>query len=369
MGKNPKVFISYSHQDEKYSLLILDLANRLRSEGIDANIDLYEESPEEGWPKWMEKQIVEADFVLVVCSESYNKKFYSNDELGRGVCWEVNIVYQCIYNEFSKNSKFIPVFFSKDENQYIPLPLKSFTYYMLSDDEQYNSLYWRLRGIRKNAKPELGELRDLPLKTRRTMFTASPINIEKWDKAQWKGVVYYFPPVRPILGLFFENYQFGVEIFKEWKIKLKRSSPEDMFSISFITPPFPSDKRINHDKERNFGEGYFIHIGPNVSATFTNIVDLGFELSDVFLKTVSRFRWVDEREGAFKREMLQERMKLNHSCDIMPTGLINPSAPPSESNLFFDPSLMIQVKDIDQIRGVDVRKSDSRHVVFRKNQE
>lgn len=57
MAENPKVFISYSHQDAAYEKKVFEFANRLRTEGIDASIDLYEEAPKEGWPRWMENQI------------------------------------------------------------------------------------------------------------------------------------------------------------------------------------------------------------------------------------------------------------------------------------------------------------------------
>lgn len=78
MSENPKVFISYSHQDEGYEKKVLSFANRLRSEGIDANIDLYEEAPKEGWPRWMENQILWADYVVVLASKSYYDKCYSD---------------------------------------------------------------------------------------------------------------------------------------------------------------------------------------------------------------------------------------------------------------------------------------------------
>ena len=65
MENNPKVFISYAHKNQAYEDKVLELANRLRSEGIDAMIDQYEEAPPEGWPRWMEHQIMESEFVLV----------------------------------------------------------------------------------------------------------------------------------------------------------------------------------------------------------------------------------------------------------------------------------------------------------------
>lgn len=44
MSENPRVFISYSHQNADFENKVLNFANKLRSEGIDANVDLYEES-------------------------------------------------------------------------------------------------------------------------------------------------------------------------------------------------------------------------------------------------------------------------------------------------------------------------------------
>ena len=154
MNENPKVFISYSHQDAIYENKVLEFSNKLRSEGIDASIDLYEEAPSEGWPRWMENQIRKSDYVLVLCSKSYYEKFYS-DEKGKGVTWEVSIIYQYLYDSNVETKKFIPIFFEKGEEEFIPTPIKSFTYYNIGADEGYNNLYWRLRGAQKTVKPPL----------------------------------------------------------------------------------------------------------------------------------------------------------------------------------------------------------------------
>ena len=39
---HPKVFISYSHDSQEHKDRVLSLADRLRSDGIDCNIDQYE---------------------------------------------------------------------------------------------------------------------------------------------------------------------------------------------------------------------------------------------------------------------------------------------------------------------------------------
>lgn len=95
MVENPKVFISYSHQNSDYNKKVLDFSNNLRLKGIDTNIDQYVEAPSEGWPQWMEKQIYDSDYVLVCCSKSYIEKFRGNTE-GLGISWETSMIYQFI---------------------------------------------------------------------------------------------------------------------------------------------------------------------------------------------------------------------------------------------------------------------------------
>lgn len=68
-----KVFISYAHQSEPLSNDVLELSNSLRAKGVGSEIDQYEELPQEGWPKWMMRQVQESDFVccLLFVVQSY----------------------------------------------------------------------------------------------------------------------------------------------------------------------------------------------------------------------------------------------------------------------------------------------------------
>jgi hypothetical protein len=67
--KAPRVFISYSHDSLQHETKVLELADRLRNDGVDANLDQYEPLPADGWPMWMDKEIRSADFVLVISTE------------------------------------------------------------------------------------------------------------------------------------------------------------------------------------------------------------------------------------------------------------------------------------------------------------
>jgi len=65
-----KVFISYSHDSDVHRKRVLALAERLRKDGIEAQLDQYVAgTPTEGWPRWMRNQLEQADFILLVCKD------------------------------------------------------------------------------------------------------------------------------------------------------------------------------------------------------------------------------------------------------------------------------------------------------------
>jgi SEFIR domain len=71
----PKVLISYSHDSTEHSELVLELANRLRRDGIDCMIDQYVVEPEEGWLLWMERQ---GKTCCIGCAMRISKRFSNN---------------------------------------------------------------------------------------------------------------------------------------------------------------------------------------------------------------------------------------------------------------------------------------------------
>lgn len=84
-GAPARVFISYSHDTAAHQERVLDLADRLRADGIDAEIDQYNMAPPEGWPLWCERQIEAADVVLMVCTESYHRRVRGEEAPGKGL--------------------------------------------------------------------------------------------------------------------------------------------------------------------------------------------------------------------------------------------------------------------------------------------
>ncbi len=176
--KQPRVMISYSHDSEPHKENVLALADRLCKEGIDCHLDQYEQSPPEGWPRWMDRQIEEADFVLVICSEIYADRFKGGNANsgGLGVKWEGAIITQDLYEAAHNNNKFIPVIFSQECSKFRPKVLRAVTYYNVGTDDGYDDLYCRLTDQHPTPKPELGAIRSIPARPRDKVAVGNPSN-------------------------------------------------------------------------------------------------------------------------------------------------------------------------------------------------
>lgn len=156
------VFISYSHDSDAHREFVRGIADRLRADGLNCQIDQYINGfPPEGWQRWMETQVEQADFVLLVCTETYLKRYRGQDaDGGRGVNFEGVVISQTLYDHYYRNTKFIPVIPETGSLDHVPLPLKGFSTYVLPRD--YTPLYRVLTDQPATPAPEIGELRYLP---------------------------------------------------------------------------------------------------------------------------------------------------------------------------------------------------------------
>lgn len=161
-AQSPKVFISYSHDSPEHSDWVLALANQLRQDGIDCEIDQYlPDAPERGWRYWMETEIEQADFVLLVCTEEYQRRFRGDlVERGHGVAYEGVVISQTLYEHSNRNNKFIPVCPPQSSREQVPTTLRGRNIYALPAD--YDKLYRLLSQQPAVDKPPLGKLRAMP---------------------------------------------------------------------------------------------------------------------------------------------------------------------------------------------------------------
>jgi len=143
---------------------VLELANRLREDGIDAEIDQYEVNPDQGWPFWCEQRIEEADFVLLVCTETYLRRVKNKEDEGKGlgVVWEARIIRQLIYDAGARTRRFVPVLFDGGLPEHIPLPVQGATHWQLDKPGQYDGLYRQLTRQPVAVRPVLGKIKPMP---------------------------------------------------------------------------------------------------------------------------------------------------------------------------------------------------------------
>ncbi|HSJ74944.1 MAG TPA: TIR domain-containing protein, partial [Gemmatimonadales bacterium] len=143
---------------------VLGLAERLRQDGLDAQLDRYVNgTPEEGWPRWMLDRLDEATSVLVVCTETYYRRFRGHEVpgRGRGADWEGALITQEIYDSASRTAKFVPVLLEAGQEPFIPEPLRGQTFYELTSEESYQELYRFLMGQAAVEPIPLGKTRTL----------------------------------------------------------------------------------------------------------------------------------------------------------------------------------------------------------------
>lgn len=340
---NPKVFISYSHDSKEHQDRVLEFSNKLRGEGIDCIIDQYEDSPPEGWPKWMDRNVKKSDFVLVVCTETYYNRVIGTDEKGNGIKWESTLIYQQLYNSGSHNTKFIPVIFKDGKFENIPEPLQGSTFYNADDKDAYEKLYWRLRG-QKAKKPELGKLRELPEKERKTLFISEFIKQSDWKKANWKNGVGYLwdenSEKPPVLILFFETMEKGKELFSRLINIIGYDDEFERLRVSIVEGEVPNQKN-----------GYFVLVGENIDVYKEFLDSKEGAGTAEFIAVNQRFhRIYVEGETPSLKKFKEECKKLGYY--YITCGIQNPKGSPQPFELDYDSMILkkeIEFRNYDEI--------------------
>ncbi|MFN0111661.1 MAG: toll/interleukin-1 receptor domain-containing protein [Blastocatellia bacterium] len=158
-----KVFISYSHESKEHKDRVLRLAQRLRKDGVNCDLDRYDTNPKKGWRRWMENQIKEASYVLVICTQTYCRRFEGKEEDGKGlgVKWEAAIIAREIYENDMHNERFLPIIFTEPDRIHIPDVLRDFTFYQIDDPDGYDTLYRKLTNQPKIDSDQFAHCRRL----------------------------------------------------------------------------------------------------------------------------------------------------------------------------------------------------------------
>lgn len=167
----PRVFLSYSHEELEHDQWVMDLGKLLRENGVDAYLDKWDLIPGQDTTYFMESQIRDSDFVILICTPVYAEK--SNIPRG-GVGYEKSIISAGMLQANDLRPKFIPVLRKGAFDSALPTYLGSkYAVDFREGQDQGSAFYELLRAIHKQPHPEKPPLGPNPFHTSATLTVAS----------------------------------------------------------------------------------------------------------------------------------------------------------------------------------------------------
>lgn len=154
---HPKVFISYSWDDDIHKAWVREFAVCLRADGVDVTLDQWETAPGDQLPEFMERAIRDNDYVLIVCTPRYRTR---SDSRKGGVGYEGDIMAAEVFTT-QNNRKFIPILRLGMWEEASPSRFLASYYLDFRDDpyskQCYNLLLDTIYGVRP-VRPVLGPI-------------------------------------------------------------------------------------------------------------------------------------------------------------------------------------------------------------------
>ncbi|MGB1242645.1 MAG: TIR domain-containing protein [Chitinophagales bacterium] len=158
MIENPIVFISYSWDNDAHKEWVLNLANKLRTNGIDVILDRYYLQPGVNVPYFVEDSIKKSNRIIIVLTPNYKQKA---EERKGGVGREYSLINSSLAGGIVKNERIIPVLREGTPQESVVDFLRQYLYIDFSKDAEFDSNYEALiRELYKEPEikiPELGK--------------------------------------------------------------------------------------------------------------------------------------------------------------------------------------------------------------------
>ena len=151
--ESPKAFVSYSWDDDDHKKWVAGLAATLRGDGVDVTLDQWNMIPGDHLTSFMEKEIRDNDYVLIICTPNYRIK---SDQRKGGVGYEGDIMTAEVLTK-GNHRKFIPILARDSWQVSAPSWLKGKVYVDLSTEKNFDTNYFdltaTLHGTRQAAPP------------------------------------------------------------------------------------------------------------------------------------------------------------------------------------------------------------------------
>lgn len=139
--KNPSVFISYAWSGDDHMDWIINLASRLKSDGVEVVNDWWKLKVGDDKYAFVERMVTDEsiDFVLVVLDSVYQTKA---DSKKGGVGTESQILSEELYSKV-KETKVIPILKERKKNgtECLPVFFRNRIYIDFSNEKSYETSY------------------------------------------------------------------------------------------------------------------------------------------------------------------------------------------------------------------------------------
>lgn len=129
-----QIFISYSHDSEPHRKWVLNLASKLKLNGIRVILDQTHLNSGDYLTTFMEEYIDSVDYVLMICTDNYNNRA---NERESGVGYEINLISAEILAN-PKINKFIPIVRNVKAKRKVPACVNGKLYCDFSNDDFFD---------------------------------------------------------------------------------------------------------------------------------------------------------------------------------------------------------------------------------------
>lgn len=168
----PKAFISYSWDSESHKKWVAKLATELRTDGIDIKLDQWELIPGDQLPTFIETEIRDNDYILIICTPKYKTK---SDTRKGGVGYEGDVMTSEVLTK-GNHRKFIPILASGSWDDSAPSWLVGKYYIDMSTLERYNSGYNDIISTIYGTRPKAPPIGKVKVATPSTLIISSDKN-------------------------------------------------------------------------------------------------------------------------------------------------------------------------------------------------
>ncbi|HFQ5300942.1 TPA: toll/interleukin-1 receptor domain-containing protein [Vibrio vulnificus] len=206
----PKVFISYSHDDQSHKKWVLDLATRLRNFGVDAILDQFRLGLGSDLAGFMEKELEQADRVIMVCTEKYVEKANA----GKGGVGYEKMILTAEYMNKVDSTKVIPLIRQQGSRD-VPTFLKTKLHIDFSKEDDFELMFDEL----------VREIHGEPL------FKEPPVGINPFQTIEDKPAERNNDAKLLVLKMAIQFYELGHDIVKHIEYYKRLEMSRILFEI------------------------------------------------------------------------------------------------------------------------------------------